>query len=106
MGKFADGRGWDNDGSIAFSQFAVWFSSIGFSENLTLSSEEQRLRHLCRKHDMSFVDVDKYKSYFDRFDFDGDGQINEAEFATIVMKCAKVPPQVQIPPARMLHFFH
>mmetsp|Transcript_26563 Transcript_26563/g.47086 ORF Transcript_26563/g.47086 Transcript_26563/m.47086 type:complete len:109 (+) Transcript_26563:482-808(+) len=49
---------------------------------------------------MSIVDCERYRQYFDEFDSDGSGAIEESEFEALLRKCAKVPPHVEIPTKR------
>lgn len=88
-------------GSLPFVVFASWYSSNCFREEIILSAKESGLRDLCRKYDLDFVEVDRYKRIFDELDVDGSGKCEWEEFEPLVRKCARVPANVEIPPARL-----
>eukprot|EP00440_Ansanella_granifera_P055467 gb/GFBE01060129.1/.p1 GENE.gb/GFBE01060129.1/~~gb/GFBE01060129.1/.p1 ORF type:complete len:360 (+),score=65.15 gb/GFBE01060129.1/:1-1080(+) len=90
----------DKGGTIDFNEFASWYATCGFDESMTISSEERAFRDLCRKHNMSVLQVEKYKRNFDSFDADGSGNVDESEFGQLLRKCAKVRADVEIPAAR------
>lgn len=93
------------DGTVNFAQFALWFSTLSFTEMLTVSSHERELRDLCREHRMSMMDAEKYQRFFKEIDSNGNGRIDESEFAVLVHKCAKVPEHIEIPAARLQSMF-
>eukprot|EP00930_Biecheleria_cincta_P004129 TRINITY_DN105014_c0_g1_i1.p1 TRINITY_DN105014_c0_g1~~TRINITY_DN105014_c0_g1_i1.p1 ORF type:complete len:373 (-),score=64.90 TRINITY_DN105014_c0_g1_i1:95-1165(-) len=91
----------DKNGTVEFTEFVAWYSSVGFSANVALTPEERSFRNFCKDHDMSLIDMDRYKKYFDEFDADGSGAIEYEEFENLVKKCARVPKGVEVPPSRL-----
>jgi Ca2+-binding EF-hand superfamily protein len=91
----------DKNGTIEFTEFVAWYSSVGFSANVALTPEEREFRDFCKSHGMSLIDMDRYKKYFDEFDADGSGAIEYEEFENLVKKCARVPKGVEVPPSRL-----
>ncbi|CAE8685588.1 unnamed protein product, partial [Polarella glacialis] len=98
--KVFQGADKDGEGDLSFGEFATWFSSVSFNVNTTLDHNERAFRNLCKKFSMSIVDCERYRQYFDEFDSDGSGAIEESEFEALLRKCAKVPPHVEIPTKR------
>lgn len=96
--KIADA---DKNGTIEFTEFVAWYSSVGFSANVALTPEEREFRDFCKTHGMSLCMADRYKKYFDEFDSDGSGAIEYEEFENLVKKCARVPKGVEVPPSRL-----
>lgn len=90
----------NNSGDIDFGEFVAYYASMCFSEHMNCTRKEREFRELCRKHDLSIVEVESYRKFFEEFDSDGSGEIEEDEFPELVRKCAKVPKGVEIPEAR------
>ncbi|CAK0854377.1 unnamed protein product [Prorocentrum cordatum] len=91
----------DRDGSISFEEFALWFSSRSFDEDLNLDGQELELRKLSRELDLPSSVVEKYKSHFDAFDTDGSGTMCRDEFYEMMLKCLKIPRHIGLPAARL-----
>lgn len=86
---------------LDFSQFATWFSSRYFSEDVSLDRGRRRLRSIARKYAMHHGDVETYKQIFARFDRDGNGTIDPNEFEELLYQCTKVPTNIGLPAARV-----
>jgi len=91
----------DCDGSISFREFAIWFSSRSFDEDLNLDGKELELRKLSRELEMTSSDLEKYKRHFDSFDTDGNGTMCRDEFSEMMLKCLKIPKHIGLPAARV-----
>merc|ERR1719197_30139 len=76
---------------LEFSQFATWFSSRYFCEDVSLDRGQRRLRSIARKYAMHHGDVETYKQIFTSFDKDGSGTIDPNEFEDLLYQCTKVP---------------
>jgi hypothetical protein len=90
---------------LDLGQFALWYSSNYFCENVSLSPDRQKLRKIARKHSMHHTDVENYQQIFSSFDKDKSGTIDAAEFEQLLCKCTKVPDSIGLPPARVRHLW-
>jgi len=95
---FADN---DHNGVLSFREFAIWYSSHCFVEDLHLDAKEQALRKLARKLGLSASEIDMYKRRFDTFDEDGSGSIDAEEFKEVLYKCGNVPRHIGLPATRI-----
>lgn len=86
---------------LDFSQFATWFSSRYFCEDVSLDRPRRKLRSIARKYSMHHDDVETYEQIFASFDKDGSGTIDPTEFEELLYQCTKVPRNIGLPPARM-----
>jgi Ca2+-binding EF-hand superfamily protein len=91
----------DENGSISFYEFAIWYSSHSFDEHFNLDAREVELRQLSRQLDMPISEIDTYKRHFDSFDTDGNGTMDRTEFYDMLLKCLKVPKHIGIPANRV-----
>jgi Ca2+-binding EF-hand superfamily protein len=89
------------NGSISFREFAIWYSSHSFDEDLTLDAEELELRRMSRELDVPPSEIDTYKRHFDSFDTDGNGTMDRTEFYDMMVKCLKVPKHIGLPTNRV-----
>lgn len=90
---------------LDFSQFAIWYSSNYFSEDVSLDKDGQKLRSIARKHSMHHADVERYQQIFNTFVRDGSGAIDASEFEKLLCKCTKVPDSIGLPAARVKHLW-
>jgi hypothetical protein len=90
---------------LDFGQFATWFSSRYFCEDVSLDEPRRRLRSVARQFSMHPDDVDTYNQKFTRFDTDGNGTIDRQEFEKLLYQCTKVPEEFGLPAARIEHFW-
>jgi Ca2+-binding EF-hand superfamily protein len=98
--------GKDETLGLNFNQFATWYSSSYFCEDVSVDKDGQNLRRIARKHSMHHSDVERYKQIFKSFDKDGSGTIDAGEFEKLLCKCAKVPTSIGLPPARVKNLWH
>jgi Ca2+-binding EF-hand superfamily protein len=86
---------------LEFAQFATWFSSRCFSEDVSLDKESKDLRRIARKHAIHHSEVESYKRMFNKFDKDGSGTIDSREFAELLCTCIKAPASIGLPANRV-----
>lgn len=86
---------------LDFGQFATWFSSRYFCEDVSLDRPKRRLRSVARQHSMHHNDVERYKQMFNKFDADGNGTIDREEFEKLLYQCTKMPHDIELPAARI-----
>jgi len=91
----------DENGSISFYEFAIWYSSHSFDEMFNLDSKEIELRTLSAQLGMPMSEIDTYRKHFDSFDIDGNGTMDRTEFYEMLLKCLKVPKHIGIPKNRV-----
>jgi Ca2+-binding EF-hand superfamily protein len=91
----------DENGTISFYEFAIWYSSHSFDEHFNLDARELELRKLSRQLDMPMSEIDTYRRHFDSFDTDGNGTMDRTEFYDMLLKCLKVPKHIGIPANRV-----
>jgi len=96
--KATDANG---DGMVDFSEFAFWYYSRGFSEDMVLTDTQRQTRDLARKLKISILDAENYKKVFDTVDKDCSGFIEYGEFIEVVYKLTKVPEGVDLPATRL-----
>lgn len=106
VGKVASNADADNDksGRISFEEFCRWYSSNGFKESLLLSEEEQNIRSIAKRFNVSLSCVDRIKQHFDAADKDHSGTICRQEFAPVLCRILKIT-QDTLPSSRIQHFW-
>jgi len=92
-------------GKVDFDEFAIWYSSWGFHQELLLSPTKIRTRDLARKHNLSIAEVDSVHSMFQFVDEDESGEIEFPEFEKLLYKLLKVPKEAELPATRLQHFW-
>jgi len=92
-------------GTLSFEEFARWYRSYGFSEDLLLTSEERWLRRLAKKQGVSPECVTQIKVIFDTYDKDRSGTVDMEEFKQILYMAMKVPRHVGLPMTRVQYFW-
>lgn len=95
----------DNGGDIDLEEYAIWYATHCFDEELALTAEELAMRKLSRSLGVSVVEVEKYKKVFTQYDTDGSGQIDYAEFTQIIVQVLKVPEGHELPKERIDTFW-
>jgi len=81
----------DGGGSIDVREFAAWYSSMSFSEELTLDSDGKEMRRLARYLNAQVFEIEEIKKQFDLFDTDRSGQIDLDEFEQLITALLRVP---------------
>merc|ERR1711904_544464 len=74
------------NGKLEFDEFAIWYSSWGFQQELLLSPQKIRTRDFAKKYDLNYADVDAVYTKFQHFDEDKSGLIEFAEFKKLLYK--------------------
>jgi len=100
--QVADGN---NDHTVGFEEFALWYSRFGFSEDVLLPLEQKELRKMARKFEMKITDVEYYKRCFDSFDSDGSGEVDAEEFSQLLAILLKIPPHMELQKQRVQQFW-
>mmetsp|Transcript_134154 Transcript_134154/g.267716 ORF Transcript_134154/g.267716 Transcript_134154/m.267716 type:complete len:445 (-) Transcript_134154:486-1820(-) len=92
-------------GTLSFEEFARWYRSYGFSEDLLLTSEERWLRRLAKKQGVSPECVTQIKVIFDTYDKDRSGTVDMEEFKQILYMVMKVPQHIGLPMSSVQYFW-
>jgi len=92
-------------GKIDFEEFAIWYSSVGFQQELLLSPGKIRIRDFARKYKLSIAEVDAVHCKFLCFDEDESGEIEFHEFEKLLYKLMKIPQGAELPAKRVQHFW-
>lgn len=95
----------DGNGQVDFQEFAIWYSSWGFQQQILLNPEQIQTRDLAKKFELSVAEVDAVRIKFDRFDEDGSGEIEFEEFEKLLYKLMKIPSGQELPASRVKHFW-
>ena len=86
--KFADRafRAADRDsgGFIDIEEFAIWYSSFCFAEEVTVRPQVRQTRELARQMGLEIWAIEKFRVAFDKYDADGSGEIEFDEFSDMV----------------------
>merc|ERR1712048_1314460 len=98
----ADSNG---SGSLDFPEFALWYSTCGFREDLLCSEEQIELRAIAKRHDLTIQDIEKYKKAFETFDLNKTGVIEYDEFVQLLASVLKIPSHLDIPASRVKQFW-
>jgi Ca2+-binding EF-hand superfamily protein len=95
----------DGSGTIDVTEFCIWYTSESFSKTMMLDEETQGMRRFAEKNNISLLDIDRYKGYFDKFDLDGSGEIDYEEFSALITLLWKIPKNAEIPESRLKTFW-
>lgn len=91
----------DGNGNVDIEEFALWFSSHSFSEEIVLDKASLEVRRLARKLDLPLMDIDRYKKTFDKYDTDGSGLIEYDEFDDLLQSLLKTTEALRLPHERV-----
>lgn len=69
------------------------------------SPTERRTRQLAREHGMPLPDVEALTNFFNEFDTDGSGEIDEDEFRGILYKIIGVKTETDVPLKRLQRYW-
>lgn len=81
----------DKNGGIDCVEFVMWFSAFGFSQYFCVTKEDLPQRDLARKLGVDYIELERYKHAFDKYDEDGSGAIDIEEFECLLNDLLKVP---------------
>eukprot|EP00746_Dinoflagellata_sp_MGD_P021108 gnl/MRDRNA2_/MRDRNA2_149263_c0_seq1.p1 gnl/MRDRNA2_/MRDRNA2_149263_c0~~gnl/MRDRNA2_/MRDRNA2_149263_c0_seq1.p1 ORF type:complete len:582 (-),score=120.16 gnl/MRDRNA2_/MRDRNA2_149263_c0_seq1:86-1831(-) len=92
---------------VDFEEFAIWYNSRAFDEEMgdLLTEKQIQSRELARKYNLSMGEVDSVFKKFHEFDLDGNGVIDIDEFEKLLIKLMKIPPDLELPAARVKQFW-
>merc|ERR1712150_61368 len=100
--SMADSNG---NGSLDFEEFALWYSTCSFREELVCSDEQIELRAIAKRQEIDLNEIGKYKKAFEGFDLDKDGLIDRDEFVHLLGSVLKLPSHLDIPASRVKQFW-
>jgi len=95
----------NKNGQVDFDEFAIWYSSWGFQQELLLSPSKIRCRDFAKEYDLNIADVESVQAKFCHFDEDGSGLIEFREFEKLLYKLMKIPRGQELPANRLKHFW-
>ena len=81
----------DCSGGIDCMEFVLWFSAFGFAPYFCVTKEDLPQRDLARKLGVDYIELERYKQAFDKYDEDGSGAIDMDEFECLLSDLLKVP---------------
>merc|ERR1712224_754581 len=85
--------------------FCSWYASAAFMEQFMLDERQQKVRKFAQENGISVVDIERYRSMFNKFDVDRSGEIDFDEFTKLVTQLWKIPKNAEIPAKRMENFW-
>lgn len=96
----------NEDGVVDFKEFAHWYQRRAFMTYVTLTPEAMKTRLVSQSLGISSVDMDRYEKLFRKFDLNGNGTIDKAEFGKLINALMRVPSDMTVPSDRVTHFWH
>jgi len=91
---------------VSFEEFLKWSSLTAWTEEMMQPCPYQRrIRQLAREQDMTLPDVEKVKRFFNEFDTDSSGEIDEDEFRHILYKMLHVRDVTDVPVKRLQRYW-
>lgn len=78
----------DSGGFIDIEEFAIWYSSFCFAEEVTVRPQVRQTRELARQMGLEIWAIEKFRVAFDKYDADGSGEIEFDEFSDMVQDSA------------------
>merc|ERR1712048_891231 len=94
----------DGSGAIDPEEFAVWYKTNYFGQELSVNETERAAREICTRLEIDPITYEKYWDAFKKYDVDGSGAIDEDEFKSLVAVLLKVPEDTPLPPERAKAF--
>ena len=92
----------DSGTSMNVQEFAIWYSSFCFAEEVTVKPEVRETRELARQMGLEISQIEQFKVAFDRYDEDGSGEIEFEEFSNMVQELLKIPHGQELPHDRLM----
>lgn len=80
-----------HDGGMDCMEFVVWYAAFGFSNYFCVQKEDLPYRSLARKLGVDYIELERYKEAFEKYDEDGSGAIDMDEFESLLNDLLKVP---------------
>ena len=75
-----------DSGHMDIEEFAVWYSSFCFAEEVTVRPQARQTRELARHMGLEIWAIEKFRVAFDKYDADGSGEIEFDEFSDMVQE--------------------
>ncbi|CAK9049624.1 unnamed protein product [Durusdinium trenchii] len=92
----------DSGGFIDIEEFAIWYSSFCFAEEVTVRPQVRQTRELARQMGLEIWAIEKFRVAFDKYDADGSGEIEFDEFSDMVQELLKIPNGHELPHDRLM----
>ncbi|CAE7938238.1 unnamed protein product [Symbiodinium necroappetens] len=92
----------DSSSTMDVQEFAIWYSSFCFAEEVTVKPEVRETRELARQMGLEIGQIEQFKVAFDRYDEDGSGEIEFEEFSNMVQELLKIPHGQELPHDRLM----
>jgi len=92
----------DSGGYIDIEEFAIWYSSFCFAEEVTVRPQVRQTRELARQMGLEIWAIEKFRVAFDKYDADGSGEIEFDEFSDMVQELLKIPTGHELPHDRLM----
>lgn len=86
---------------MTFEDFVLWTSLNSFKAD----TQEQELRKIAEKYDVSMLEIDTVKRRFDELDTDGSRHLDIDEFKTLLERLLKVPRGTELPQNRTMNMW-
>jgi len=82
-------------------EFAIWFWSRDFSEEMLLTERRRELREVGRRHGIPATDLDSYKRAFDSLAAGSRGEVDCGAFGRLLQKLLRPPNGLELPDNRI-----
>eukprot|EP00438_Fugacium_kawagutii_P026248 Skav233563 [mRNA] locus=scaffold563:660781:661975:- [translate_table: standard] len=92
----------DSRGFMAVEEFAIWYSSFCFAEEVSVEPQVRQTRELARFMGLEIWAIEKFRVAFDKYDADGSGEIEFDEFSDMVQELLKIPSGHELPYDRLM----
>lgn len=92
----------DSRGFMGVEEFAIWYSSFCFAEEVSVEPQVRQTRELARFMGLEIWAIEKFRVAFDKYDADGSGEIEFDEFSDMVQELLKIPSGHELPYDRLM----
>eukprot|EP00929_Paragymnodinium_shiwhaense_P038659 TRINITY_DN20404_c0_g2_i1.p1 TRINITY_DN20404_c0_g2~~TRINITY_DN20404_c0_g2_i1.p1 ORF type:complete len:700 (-),score=132.59 TRINITY_DN20404_c0_g2_i1:279-2378(-) len=91
--------------TVTMREIVAWFFHHAFDEGMLVPVQQQQIRLLAHRMQASVAEVEDLHQQFLRFDSDGTGVIEFAEFKDLLHTLLKAPAGIEFPRSRMEFFW-